>query len=488
MNTSVLINTAFPLPAPDIEALLVGRTIAAMPRIFINPGRQFALYPSDTSTNALPTEQYYRSNFLLNAEKSVAELDSETVLIKAWARCERCEILDDAESFDVLSQLTVWTKEALQQTLSRRGHIFLAFLRVYRLPLPVEIPVYPDTRFIPLPQPLTITQATPVLGDAFFKQRCRQIKEPKPPQYPELEELQGAIAPLSDNNLGAKELDRELKIFLGWSGYKSVGQISSKLVWIETIANVGNSSDSDKFKQLVRKSLLELGFTNTNQNPKASLDPEATGETEALDFYCEAPYPVVGKCIVSNQESVPDSVLSQLISLGSTHLGKEQFDNSIKIIVSASPLTKLAQNVAVENQMNIIDPETLQKLVELKAQHQGSINLSELKPYLQQAPFGEDADAKLIGYIDKVRQDLKVRSHLVELVKNYLHNAGLRDTTVDAIHGIYTASRSPQSLTAEEMHEILIELSSPLTGYLARIKGSDWKSDRFYFLRDFKVD
>jgi hypothetical protein len=34
------------------------------------------------------------------------------------------------------------------------------------------------------------------------------------------------------------------------------------------------------------------------------------------------------------------------------------------------------------------------------------------------------------------------------------------------------------------MHEILIELSSPLTGYLGRKKGSDWKSDRFYFIRN----
>jgi hypothetical protein len=37
------------------------------------------------------------------------------------------------------------------------------------------------------------------------------------------------------------------------------------------------------------------------------------------------------------------------------------------------------------------------------------------------------------------------------------------------------------------MHEILIELSSPLTGYLGRIKGSDWRSDRFYYLRDLSL-
>jgi hypothetical protein len=47
---------------------------------------------------------------------------------------------------------------------------------------------------------------------------------------------------------------------------------------------------------------------------------------------------------------------------------------------------------------------------------------------------------------------------------------------------------SPQPLKYEEMHHILIELSSPLTGYLGRIKGDNWQSDRFYFLRNLPLD
>ena len=39
-------------------------------------------------------------------------------------------------------------------------------------------------------------------------------------------------------------------------------------------------------------------------------------------------------------------------------------------------------------------------------------------------------------------------------------------------------------LNIQEVYEILIELSSPLTGYLGRNQGTDWKSDKFYFLRD----
>ena len=93
MSKSVLIDSALRLPTSDTEALIQGRAIAAMPRIFINPGRQFALYPSDTSINTLSIEKYYRSNFLPTAQKSLAELNSETVSIKAWAKCDRKRIM-----------------------------------------------------------------------------------------------------------------------------------------------------------------------------------------------------------------------------------------------------------------------------------------------------------------------------------------------------------------------------------------------------------
>lgn len=62
MSSSVVIDIALRLPAPDIEVLLQGQVIAAMPQKFIAPGRQFALYPADTSMNPLPAERYYHSN------------------------------------------------------------------------------------------------------------------------------------------------------------------------------------------------------------------------------------------------------------------------------------------------------------------------------------------------------------------------------------------------------------------------------------------
>src|SRR4028118_826279 len=109
MGESVLLDNALRLSAPDVEALIQGRVIAAMPRKFINPGGKFALYPADASINLLPDEQYYRSSFLPIAKTTLAQLSSETVLIKAWARCELCQMLNDPQSLDALSRLTIWT-------------------------------------------------------------------------------------------------------------------------------------------------------------------------------------------------------------------------------------------------------------------------------------------------------------------------------------------------------------------------------------------
>ncbi|MEM7714464.1 MAG: DUF1802 domain-containing protein, partial [Cyanobacteria bacterium P01_A01_bin.68] len=138
------------------------------------------------------------------------------------------------------------------------------------------------------------------------------------------------------------------------------------------------------------------------------------------------------------------------------------------------------------NQMNVITPETLEKLVQLQSYYQGCVNLIELKQCLQQEPFGL-ADDKINSYIDKIEQDIKLRSHLIEIVKKHQENTGDKNIEVATLYGAYGYSKPPQSLNRQEMYEILIELSSPLTGYLGRIKGTDWKSDKFYFLRDLAI-
>ncbi|WP_348535517.1 hypothetical protein [Komarekiella delphini-convector] len=212
------------------------------------------------------------------------------------------------------------------------------------------------------------------------------------------------------------------------------------------------------------------------------MNPDATGGAGGMDFYAEQPYPIVGECKATKTEKVTDSTPAQLLKIGMNHLGKVKYENSIKLIVAAGELNFFALRTATENQMNVISPETLQKLVELQAHYKNSINLLELKEYLQQAPFGL-AEDKVNTYIDQIEQSIKLRSHIIQLVKKHLEKTNDRDVGVDSLHVAYIYDNPPQSLTPKELYEIMIELSSPLTGYLGR----DKKSDRFYYLRDLPI-
>jgi hypothetical protein len=481
MSESVLIDQAICLPAQEVEALIQGRTIAIIARMFIDPGRQFALYPTNYSTLPLPLERYYNANLKKIAVNNAVKINSERVLIKVWAKCELCQVLDDTETLDILSKSTIWSTEALKEILLQYHYIFLAYLRVYELDELIEVSITSTSQFIALSQSTTVIEANPVINDRTFAQRKRQLEKLEPPLHPELEELQSAIASLNISQPAAKQLDDDIKEFLGWSSNKPTNSLDLDLLWIHKIAEVGNSSDGHTFEKLVRRGLLKLGFTGSG------LNPDATGGAGGMDFYTEQPYPIVGECKATKTEKVTDGTPTQLLKIGMNHLGKFQYDNSIKLIVAAGKLNFYALRTATENQMNVISPETLQKLVELQSHYKNSINLLELKEYLQQAPFGL-AEDKINTYIDKVRQSIRLRSHIIQLVKNYLENSGTESAGVDALHGAYFGSHPPQLLKTAEMHEILIELSSPLTGYLGRRKGSDWNSDRFYFLRDLPIN
>lgn len=478
MNQQISIPTALSLPAPDIEALIEGRNITAISPIFLNPGRQFALYPADTSRNILETEQYYRPSFLPIAQKTLTNLGSGTVPIKGWAKCELCQTIDNPESLDILSQLTIWTEEALRQIISQRGHIFLAYLRVYRLPKTVEIPVNPSPKFITIAPSITVTDATPVFSDPAFSQRRHQIENRIPSLHPELEALQTRIGKI--NHTDAQKLDNEIKKFLGWTTKAQPKLSDLKLAWIKDIVTLGERSkeiDEKKsnyqagtdFENIVRDSLNFIGFT---------VDEAYKGGAGGLDLFCSKPYPLVGECKAG--KGIPSRSAEELIKLGGMRLKEEQFQNSAKLIVGPGKPSKDVLTAASKFKISIIHPMTLQKLVELHAKHPGSVNLMELKQYLTAGQI----DDKIDEYIDKVEETIKLRSQIVNLVKTYLENSGFARANVDAIHGSYIASKPQQPLQPKELHEILVELSSPLTGYLGRDKGDDWKKDRFYFLRE----
>ncbi|MEG4863612.1 MULTISPECIES: DUF1802 family protein [unclassified Microcoleus] len=480
----VNIDRAIRLPAPDVEGLIQGRMIAAIVWRTFNPGEQYALYPGTVSGN-LPYAQYYRSHFLPVAQKALAQLNSDKVSIKAWARCELCQMVNDCESLEALSRLTVWKTEGLQQILLEKPYIFVAYLRVYLLPQPLAMPVHPSGNFVSLPKPLTVTDSTPVLSDNIFAKRRKQLEKLEPPEHPELEELQSALVHLSTTNPKAKQLDAEIKMFLGWSSDKPVKPIKPDLAWINTIAALGNRTkelDKDKsnyqagtdFEIVVRDSLEFLGFT---------IDYAHKGGAGGLDLLCSKPYPLVGEC--KSGKKIPNDTAVQLLNLGTLRLpDKETLAKATKLIIGPGVPTTQLMDAAKKHGMAIMNPETLEKLVKLQSNYPNSVDLFKLKEYLKPG----QSDDEVAKYIEQVEQEIKVRSHILAILKKYHENSGSERASVDALSGAYSMSNPPKKLSREELHEMLVELSSPLTGYAGRIKGESLGRDRFYFLRDLQLD
>ena len=480
----VNIDRAIRLPAPDLEGLIQGRMIAAIVWRTFNRGEQYALYPGNVSGD-LPCDRYYRSSFLPAAQKALAQLDSDKVSIKAWARCEGGKTLDESESLEALSRLTVWKTEALQQILQQRPFIFVAYLRVYLLPQPLEMPVHPSGNFVSLPKSLNVTDSRPVLSESIFAKRRQKLVNRESPEHPELEELQSALVHLSTTNPKAKQLDAEIKIFLGWSSHKPVKPIKPDLSWINTIAALGNRTkelDTDKsnyqagtdFEIVVRDSLKFLGFT---------IDYAHKGGAGGLDLLCSKPYPLVGECKAGKK--IPNDTAVQLLNLGTLRLkDKEILAKATKLIIGPGVPTTQLMDAAKVHGMAIMNPETLEKLVKLQSSYPNSVDLFKLKEYLKPG----QSDDEVAKYIEQVEQEIKVRSHLLHILKTYQENTGHERASVDALSGAYSMSNPPKKLSREDLHEMLVELSSPLTGYAGRIKGENLGGDRFYFLRDLPLD
>ncbi len=469
VTSSYSIANAFHLSPANLDLLSQGRAIVVFPWTFLMPGQTFAL---------------------TNTDKSSAQKD-----LNYWAKCEACKSIDTVTDLQLLKQILPWSQLILDRHFESKKFAFIAVLRVYCLPVAIEVLEHRVGDFSLLKQPMVVTTTQSVLSDRLFTKRKQQLDTLSPSAYPQLESLQQQLDSFSEGlrqrfstpDLQIESFDRDLRVFLEWEQPQQHHASFTDLNWIDRISDVGNSSDGNEFEKLVRRSFLQLGFTNSLNNIKASLDPNATGGAGGIDIYCDLPFSLVGECKASKNESVPNSVSAQLIHLGNTHLGKDVFDRSIKIIFAAGSFTSAAQQAAVQNQMNVMTPTTLQRLITLKARYPGSIDLRELEQCLQQEPFGEDSDLKINKYIDSIEKRIKILAHIVSTLKHYLESQTFQEVGIEKFHVVFDLSHPPQKYSEEELYEMTIELSSPLSGYLGRIKGHDWRADRFYFLRDLMI-
>lgn len=144
----------------------------------------------------------------------------------------------------------------------------------------------------------------------------------------------------------------------------------------------------------------------------------------------------------------------------------------------------ILENAAKIQDMDDIQPGTLEKLAKLQSQYPGAVDIFKLKDC--QNP-GE-ADHAVEKYIELVYSKLKLRSYLVQLVKDILKKSNTESVKFSELQIFYaSADAPPPFLNREELHGVLMELCSPLTGYLGCHEGEDIDSDRFYYLRDLEV-
>ncbi|AFZ04400.1 DUF1802 family protein [Calothrix sp. PCC 6303] len=482
------IHNGIQLAAFDVEMLALGKLILVPFHQTLKEGKAFWLYPSQQLTNNLSLEQYYKPEYLTSAKKTLVKYSKFPIQIQAWASCEKywrinCE---QKHLLPKIAQSTIWNLSALEHIFEQHQVLKILILRVFRLsnPCMVNLPVEVGHFYWSKSEDSITTASekdTPVVSNANFKQRKNLLLNDKVYPYTNIESLQFQCEKSLEIHPNYQKLNHTIKLFLGWNSQPISKQSNPDLAWIGTIAKLGDRSielDEKKssyqagtdFENIVRQSLEFLGFT---------IDYSHKGGAGGLDLFCSQPYPLVCECKAG--KLIPSRTVEELIKLGGMHLGKDKFIDSAKLVIGPGNPSSDTLKSAQEWKVSIINAMTLQKLVELHAKYLGSINLFELEKYLEPGQI----DVKLEEYIQKIEKEIELRSHIIQFVKEYSENTGTERTGVDSLHG-FIAGKSFRT-QPKELHEILIELSSPLTGYLGRIKGEDWKRDRFYFLRDLSI-
>lgn len=478
---SIEIFKGIQLPAFDLEMLNLGKSIAVPFKQSVSEGQVFWLCPSQQIPMGLTLEQYYKPEYLTAAKVSLDKSTFPPIEVPTWGKCEyHWQIHPNNKQLLLkIAQSTIWNLSALEQLFAQHQVLKLLFLRVHRLAEPCIINSLPQlgSFFWFQPEDKIIAASNrdePIVSKASFIQRKTLLTSGEAYPYTSLESLQLQVQEVAEHDSNVARFNHDLKQLLGWHSRSQSN--STEPEWMNDIAALGDRSKEEEgknnhqagtdFEKIVHRALEFLGF---------KVDPSHQGGAGGLDLFCSEPYALVGEC--KSGKKIPNDTAVQLLNLGTIRLAdKATFSRAAKLIIGPGEPTSQLKKAAKVHGMAIINPATLEKLVKLH--HKYPIDLFKLKDYLVDG----QADDEVERYIEQNIQAVKLRSHIISLVKNFLENSNDESADIAQLHAVYVVSNPPQPLRREEIYEILVELSSPLTGYLGRKKGNDG-SDRFYFLR-----
>ena len=437
--TEATIFAALRLPSGVLSSLESGSITAIHARSPNKPNQHFALCSDDVEANE--------------------------VKISVWARCEEIQKFAETNKCDVLAARLQVPIESLQTAIEQNGFIWITYLRIYHLPSPISLKNKGKGVFLPIEDRIYIDELRPILDDATYVKRKKEAKNLEPPE----------------------PLDVQIQKMLVKVEIQHKMESLKKLDWIKTITTLGDRSieleekkttyqAGTDFENITKQALQFLGFT---------IDYAHKGGAGGLDLLCLNPYPLFGEC--KSGRSIPNDTVVQLLNLGTIRNNQLfQKTDTVKLIIGSGKPTPQVLDGANVHKMAIINPISLQKLVELKAKYDGAINLFELKKYLQAGQIDEEIDK----YIQEVEGKIKLRSKIVEAVKELVIDLDSEKPTAQdvKVHSNATFARNYNPKLGDRLvYEILIELSSPLAGYLGRVESDGIKGDRFYYLRDLPI-
>ncbi len=244
---------------------------------------------------------------------------------------------------------------------------------------------------------------------------------------------------------------------------------------IETITGIKNSYEAGTdFELVIRRAMNFLGFT---------IQIEHRGGAGGLDFYCSEPFKLVGECKAGR--SIPSGTVEQLIKLGGMHIGTDDvFKNAKKLIIGPGTPTPDVLMAAQNWRVSIITAKAFQSLVMAFDQYPGAVTAIDFIDYLVPGII----DGKVDQFIqEKITAPMHKRSKVLQYLKTHLQVKNVNFISTTDLWDAYRQSYPLDTLTQNDFHFMLIELSSPLTRYVRREPGHSWISDRFYFLRDLVV-
>lgn len=147
---------------------------------FATEPREFFLFPTYVHQMSQGVVSNAAADLQVVMESRPAE---DQLVIPYYAVVEDLVWLDAHERLAALADLHCWTPETVSHRFAygARAGLHLFVLRVYRLPQPHILPMlkrYGGCRsWVDLAQPLSTAGATPVVSEAAFAERTREIRE-----------------------------------------------------------------------------------------------------------------------------------------------------------------------------------------------------------------------------------------------------------------------------------------------------------------------